>query len=98
MRNILLAGLLGIGIGIGTATAAEVVVNVAPPRAVVEHRSHAPGPHYVWIRGYHRWDGGAYVWVPGRWETPPREHAVWIAPRWQHRGGHWVFVEGRWRG
>ena len=98
MRKILLAGLLGIGIGIGTATAAEVVVNVAPPRAVVEHRGPTPGPHYVWIGGYHRWDGRAYVWTPGRWERPPREHAVWVAPRWRHERGHWVFVEGRWRG
>jgi hypothetical protein len=98
MRKIILAGLLGISIGIGTAAAAEVVVNIAPPRAVVEHRPHAPGPHYAWIGGYHRWDGRAYVWVSGRWERPPREHAVWVAPRWHHRGGHWVFVEGRWRG
>jgi hypothetical protein len=24
------------------------------------------------LPGYHNWDGHAYVWVPGRWEVPPR--------------------------
>jgi WXXGXW repeat (2 copies) len=97
VRKVILTGLLAMSIGIGTAAAAEIVVNVAPPRAVVEHRPPAPGPHHIWIGGYHRWDGRAYVWEPGRWEVPPREHAVWVAPRWHHRGDHWIFEEGRWR-
>jgi hypothetical protein len=66
---------------LGTAMA-EVVVKVAPPAAVVETRPAAPG---------------AYVWVPGRWEQPPRPHARWVAHRWVHRGGGYVMVEGHWR-
>jgi len=80
-----------------TASAADVIIRVGPPRPLVEHRVVAPGPGYVWVSGYHRWDGGAYVWAPGSWMRPPHEHARWIAPRYVHRGGGYVFVEGRWR-
>jgi hypothetical protein len=80
-----------------SAVAADIVVKIAPPAAVVETRGAAPGPGYVWIGGYQRWDGNAYVWVPGRWETPPRAGARWVAHRWVHRGGGYVFVEGHWR-
>lgn len=79
------------------AFAQEVVVRVAPPHPLAERRVRAPGPGYVWIAGYHRWDGRAYVWVPGRWELPPRPHARWIAARWAHRHGGWVLIEGHWR-
>jgi hypothetical protein len=78
------------------ASGEEIVVRVAPPRPVVEKRVAAPGPGYVWIAGYHRWDGSAYVWAPGRWELPPRPHAHWVAHRWVHRHGGWVLVEGHW--
>jgi hypothetical protein len=96
MHKLLLTSVLGLGLGIG-AMQAEVVVRIAPPRAVVEHRGVRPGRDHVWVGGYHRWDGKAYAWQPGRWEAPPRPHAVWVAPRWQHRHGEYVFVEGRWR-
>jgi hypothetical protein len=75
----------------------EVVIRVAPPRPLVEKRLVAPGPGYVWIAGFHRWDGARYVWVPGRWELPPHPHAHWVAHRWVHRHGGWVLVEGHWR-
>jgi hypothetical protein len=96
MNQLLLMTVLGLGLGLG-AMQAEVVVRVGPPHAIVEHRAPRPGPHHVWIAGYHHWDGRAYVWEPGRWELPPREHAVWVAPRWEHRHDGYVFVEGRWR-
>jgi hypothetical protein len=97
MKNFLLMSVLGLGVGIGASQAADVVVRVGPPRAIVEHRPARPGPRYVWIAGYHRWDGRAYVWEPGRWELPPREHAVWVAPRWDHRHDGYYFREGHWR-
>jgi hypothetical protein len=80
-----------------SAGAADVIVRVAPPAAIVETRPAAPGAGYVWQAGYHRWNGTAYAWVPGKWELPPRPHARWVAHRWVKRGGGWVFVEGRWR-
>jgi len=97
MNKLLLISTLGLGLGVGATQAAEVVINVAPPRPLVEHRPARPGPGFMWIAGYHRWDGHGYVWVPGRWDRPPREHAVWVAPRWEHRHGGYVLVEGHWR-
>jgi WXXGXW repeat (2 copies) len=90
--GLVMAGALGIA-----ALAAEVIVKVAPPAAIVETRGAAPGAGYVWIGGYHNWNGNAYVWVPGRWEMPPRPHARWVAHHWVKRHGGWVLVEGRWR-
>jgi hypothetical protein len=76
----------------------RVYVRVGPPVPVVEVRAVAPGPGYVWVAGYHRWDGRVYAWVPGRWVAPPRRRAVWVAPRWVHDRRHgWYFVEGHWR-
>jgi hypothetical protein len=57
MNKLLLMSVLGLGLGIGAMQAAEVVVRVAPPRAIVERRSERPSPRHVWIAGYHRWDG-----------------------------------------
>jgi hypothetical protein len=80
-----------------SAAMAEVVVRVAPPVAVVETRGVAPGAGYVWINGYHRWDGNAYAWNAGRWEMPPRPGQRWVAHRWNHRHGGYVLAEGHWR-
>jgi hypothetical protein len=76
---------------------AEVVVRIAPPHVIVERRPPPPGREYVWVSGYHRWDGNAYAWTPGMWQQPPRLHAHWVAHRWVHRHGGWVLVEGHWR-
>lgn len=76
----------------------RVYVRVRPPAAVVQVRPVAPGPRYVWVPGYHRWDRRAYVWTPGTWIVPPRRHAVWVSPRWVHDRRHgWYFVAGHWR-
>lgn len=96
LKKILMSSAFGLLLTAG-AVRAEVIVNVRPPAAIVETRPARPGPHHVWIAGYHRWDGQAYVWTPGRWEAPPRPGARWVAHRWVRRGNGWVFVEGRWR-
>jgi len=91
--------LLGAGFALALAFQAhaqEVVVTVKPPHGIVETRSARPGADFIWVSGYHRWDGHAYVWVPGRWERPPRRHAHWVAHHWEHRHGGWVLVEGHW--
>jgi len=95
-RKILMGSAFGLMLTMG-AMGADVIIRVAPPAPIVERRPVAPGPRYVWIAGYHRWDGRAYVWVPGRWELPPRPHARWVAHHWAHRHGGWVLVEGHWR-
>jgi hypothetical protein len=94
------SSLLGLVLAGGLAfqgSAAEVIVKVAPPHAIVEKRGEAPSKEHVWIAGYHNWDGHAYVWVPGRWERPPRPHQVWVAHTWVKRGGGYVMVEGHWK-
>jgi len=96
LKKILMSSACGLLLTAG-AVFAEVVVQIRPPAAIVENRPVRPGPNYVWIAGYHRWDGHAYVWAPGRWEVPPRPHARWVAHRWVRRGHGWVLVEGHWR-
>ncbi len=76
---------------------ARVYVRVGPPAVRVEVRPVAPSPRHVWIGGFHRWDGAAYVWVPGRWEIAPRTHAVWVPGHWRHTRHGWYWVPGHWR-
>jgi len=97
LSKTLAALVIGAGMTVSGALGADVVVRVGPPRAVVERRGPAPGRGYVWVNGYHNWDGNRHVWVPGRWERPPRAHARWEGHRWVRRNGGWVLVEGRWR-
>ena len=59
MRRFLPAAWLAIAMGVGSLHAEEVIVKVRPPRDVVETRVAAPGPGYVWIGGYHQWNGNA---------------------------------------
>jgi hypothetical protein len=92
-----LIGLVFTGALAFSAGAGEILVRIAPPHAVFERRPRPPSREYVWVSGYHRWDGNAYAWNSGRWEQPPRRHAHWVAHRWQHRRGGWVLVEGHWR-
>ena len=91
-----LIGLVFAGALVFSAAAAEVVVRIAPPRVLVEKRGRAPSREHVWVSGYHRWDGNAYAWSPGRWEQPPRHNAHWVAHHWVRREGGWVLVEGHW--
>jgi hypothetical protein len=78
------------------AVMAQVVVRVAPPEPVVEVHDHPPHDGWVWIDGYHRWDGHRYVWVHGRWARPPHPGAHWVAHRWDHHGDGYVLVQGHW--
>jgi hypothetical protein len=75
----------------------EVYADVAPPAVIVESRGIAPGPDYVWIDGYHRWDGHHYNWVHGRWERPPSANLTWAPGRWEQTDRGWLWYEGRWR-
>jgi hypothetical protein len=92
-----LVGLVFTGAMAFSAAAADVVIRIAPPRAVIERRAPPPSRNHVWVSGYHNWDGHAYAWTPGRWEQPPRPHAHWVAHHWTHHKGGWVLVQGHWR-
>ena len=75
----------------------EVLVTQEPPAVRVETRTVSPGANYVWTRGYWRWNGVTYVWVPGSWMVRPRPAAVYVEGHWLRRGSRWVWVAGRWR-
>jgi hypothetical protein len=97
--NLFLCGLVLAGLLAAAppaSAAVRVYVHVAPPAPPVEVVGVAPGPGHVWIAGFHRWDGRAYVWVPGHWVARPRPRAHWVPGRWaKHRRGYY-WIEGRW--
>jgi hypothetical protein len=74
-----------------------ISARMGPPRPQIEVMEMRPGPGFVWIRGFYRWDGAAYTWNPGHWERRPQERAVWVPGRWRHHSRGWYWVEGRWR-
>ncbi|MFC6646639.1 YXWGXW repeat-containing protein [Granulicella cerasi] len=98
MKKTFLATVLGVGLLAGGTLAADaqIAVRIGPPpprREVIP----PPRPGYVWHPGYHRWDGGRYVWVPGEYAVPPRPGAYWVPGHWAHRPGGYVWIEGHYR-
>ena len=69
MKKIALAVLLALTM-LPAASFAQVVVRIGPPAPVHEHRGPPPGRGYVWISGYHRYEGDHYVWTSGHWDRP----------------------------
>ena len=94
--GLIIAASLGLGAACGP-TYGRLYVRTGPPAPIYDARIPPPGPGYVWIVGYHRWDGGRYVWVPGHWIVPPRARAPWIPGHWAQDNRGWYFVEGHWR-
>lgn len=93
-----LAGSAIILVAPACASRGRVYVRVGPPAPIVELRIDAPGPDFVWIAGYFRWDSRQYVWVPGHWARRPHARAIWVPGRWvQHGRRGWYYVEGHWR-
>ena len=96
-------GLLGILGALAIACASNpppenaIYVERRPPPERVEVIGTAPGPGYVWLRGYWRWGAGDYAWQSGRWAVAERGYRRWEPGQWRHgrRGYYWV--EGRWR-
>ena len=82
---------------VGAASAQFVVRIGPPPPRPVEVVPAAPHPGWVWVPGYHRWDGHGYVWVHGHYANPPRPGAVWVAGEWRAENGGHVWHEGYWR-
>ena len=96
-RSLVALTFLAVASALPAAAGTRVYVRIGPPAAIVETRVAAPSPRHVWIEGYHRWDGGAFVWVPGRWALPPAHHHAWVAGRWVHDPHGWYWAEGHWR-
>ncbi len=75
----------------------SLTIGAPPPPPVVEHYGPPPHPGYVWMGGYHRWDGHRYIWTRGHWGRRPHPGAVWIPGGYEHRGDGYHFHRGYWR-
>ena len=97
MKNKLIStALLGLAIAVGSANA-QVYVRVGPPPVVIEHPGPRPGPHHVWVGGYHRWDGNRYVWVSGTYAVPPQPYYHrWVPGHWRNTPRGYIWIEGHW--
>ena len=94
--RLLTAALVMAGAILGGCGGGYVAIGTPPPPryGVV---GYAPGPGYVWTDGFYDLRGTTWVWVPGRWQRPPRPGAIWIRPEWRREGNHWRFHRGYWR-
>jgi hypothetical protein len=97
-----LAALVLVGLVVTPSTAlgdvkVRVYVPAPPPPPVPEVIGVAPSHRHAWVPGYHRWEGGAYVWVPGHWAVRPRARARWVPGHWDRHSRGWYWVDGRWR-
>ena len=96
MRSLTAALLLGASL-LATACAGAsggVYVRTGPPPLRREVIVASPGPGYIWVPGYYRYDRGAYVWVGGRYERPPRGRARWVPGHWQNSRRGLYYVQG----
>jgi hypothetical protein len=99
MKSLAAGTLLAASIFAGACVGASgrVYVRTGPPPLRSERVLVSPGPGYVWIPGYYRYDRGGYLWVAGRYERAPRARARWVPAHWERDRRGWYFVEGRWR-
>jgi hypothetical protein len=79
------------------ASQAQVAIRIGPPPPVVEHYGPPPRPGWVWVAGFHRWDGARYVWAPGHYAAPPRPGVRWVPDGYSRRGGRYYYRHGYWR-
>ncbi len=98
LKAALLGGLLALAVPAFAQIHIGLGINIGPPHPPRERIVVRPYQDAVWIAGYYQWHvrHHRYIWVPGRWERPPRPHSVWVPSRWERRHNEWVFYEGRW--
>lgn len=99
--SLMAAPALALVLGTGCMTTSPrdnvVYVSTAPPMAIAEVHGMSPGAEFVWIGGFHRWDGTRHTWNGGRWEKRPNATSTWEAGTWRHHRNGWYWTEGRWR-
>ena len=78
-------------------TSGRVYIRSGPPPVRAEVVAVSPGPGYVWVPGYYRYERTDYVWVAGRYERAPRGRARWVPSHWERDRRGWYLVEGHWR-
>lgn len=93
-RSLMAVLLLSSALGACAPRTRVVYVPGPPPPPVREVVGVAPGPGYAWVSGHHRWEGRAYVWVPGHWQQT--RHHRWVSGHWAHNRHGWYWVDGHW--
>lgn len=83
----------------GCATETVALAPSPPPPTRTEVVPARPDTDQVWVPGEWAWRQrvNAYVWMPGRWDTPPSPGAVWVRGDWSASGGGYTWVEGHWK-
>ncbi len=73
------------------------------PAAKSETKGRAPSKDAIWVPGFWNLQGNRYtgsragwVWVPGRWLTPPVPHARWDPAHWGWSDEWWSWIPGHW--
>jgi hypothetical protein len=73
------------------------------PIAKVETKGRAPWTDAIWIPGFWNFQGdrntgprAGWVWMPGRWLTPPVRDARWDPAHWGWSDGWWSWIPGHW--
>jgi len=101
LRNLLAtAAVVAVGACVPLAPPGVLFISAqfGPPPPRVEVIGYAPGPEFVWVRGFWTWDGATYLWVPGRWDRRPYPQAVWVPDRWRRHSQGWYREPGHWKG
>jgi hypothetical protein len=91
------AGGCAVGVRGPVPLGSVVYVDRAPPAAYNEVITVSPGPGYVWIGGYHGWNGRDYVWNRGHWALPARGYSRWSPGYWHRDGRGHYWIAGRWQ-
>ena len=73
-----------------------ISASMAPPALPIDDQPPCPEDGDLWTPGYWAWDGAAYYWVPGAWESPPGVGVFWTPSYWAYAGTIFVFHRGYW--
>jgi hypothetical protein len=73
------------------------------PSPKLETKGRAPSKDAIWRPGYWNLNGdrstgsrAGWVWVPGRWLTPPAKTARWDPAHWGWSDDWWSWIPGHW--
>jgi hypothetical protein len=97
LKNTMLAVAGGLILSTSLAAGAQTVIRVGPPPPRVIVVPASPHRGWVWQPGYYRYGGGQYIWVGGRWVSPPYGGAIWVPGMWRGGPNGYVWIAGHWR-
>jgi hypothetical protein len=92
---------------VGIETVSVTVYRVKEPAKIpiakTETKSGAPSKEAIWVPGFWNLQGdrntgssAGWIWVPGRWLTPPVRYARWDPAHWGWSDGWWSWIPGHW--